>query len=82
MKSLSNIVWSKGIALSNISMGALILLYYSFIGTSSLPMQILMPRMQISWLVTILIFFILYIINNECYLNYQVGGLVGSYALN
>ncbi|KAL4508441.1 hypothetical protein ABPG72_003745 [Tetrahymena utriculariae] len=51
IKSLSNIVWTKGIALSNISMGALILLYYSFIGTSSLPVQILMPRMHISWLV-------------------------------
>jgi len=51
MKSLSSLVWSKGLALSNISMGALILLYYSFIGTTSLPIQLLMPKVHVSWLV-------------------------------
>jgi len=51
MKSLSNLIWSKGLALSNISMGALILLYYSFIGTTSLPIQLLMPKVHVSWLV-------------------------------
>lgn len=37
MKSLSKLIWTKGIALSNISMGAMILMYYSFIGTTTLP---------------------------------------------
>lgn len=51
LKSFSEFVWTKGLALSNLSFGVLFLAYFSIIGASSFPIKMLLPDVHLGWLV-------------------------------
>lgn len=48
---MSGMVWSRGLALSNVSFGMLYVIYLSVIGGSTLPFKLLLPKFNISLLV-------------------------------
>lgn len=50
LKSFSEFVWTKGLALSNLSFGVLFLAYFSIIGASSFPIKMLLPDVHLGWL--------------------------------
>ena len=49
MKAVSNLVFSKGLALSNVSFGLLYVLYFSLIGANSPFLQALLPKYHLSY---------------------------------
>jgi len=51
LKKMSDLVWSKSLALSNISFGLLFIVYYSVIGGSTFPLRMMLPQFNIAYLV-------------------------------
>ena len=47
IKSLSEFVWSKSLALSNISLGAILLLNYAIFGPSASVASSLLPKISV-----------------------------------
>ncbi|KRX00242.1 hypothetical protein PPERSA_10741 [Pseudocohnilembus persalinus] len=48
MKNISEILWSTGMSKTNITYTSLLLVYYTFLGTGSIPISVIIPKSKLA----------------------------------